>query len=140
LGSILGCIYFICWFVDYKILGGIDIIFTEIPTYEPAAITVLLQVLILGPLVETLIFQKGAYLLLYQSEWLRKHKSCIILIGGVIFGLVHFFSLTYIIVTMISGFFFMYAYVIRYNKGAYWMVVLLHAFVNGLGLFLSYFE
>ena len=91
LGSILGCVYFICWFVDYKILVGRDIVFTEIPTYEPTSIAVLLQVLILGPLLETLIFQRGIYILLSQSEWLRKHKSCIILIGGAIFGLVHFF-------------------------------------------------
>ena len=140
LGSILGCVYFICWFIFYKILGGNDIIFTEIPTYEPTLITVLLQVLILGPLIETLIFQKGCYLLLSQSKWLRKHKHYIILIGGVIFGLVHFFSLSYIIVTTINGFFFMYAVVIRNNRGGYWLAVLLHALVNGLGLFLSYFE
>ena len=100
LGSVLGCVYFICWFIFYKILGGIDIVFTEIPTYEPTSITVILQLLILGPLLETLLFQKGVYFLLRQSEWLINHKPYIVIIGGVFFGLLHFFSLAYIIVTI----------------------------------------
>jgi membrane protease YdiL (CAAX protease family) len=87
-----------------------------------------------------LLFQKGIYFLLSQSKWLRKHKFYIVFIGGALFGLIHFFSLSYIIVTMINGLFFMYAYVIKRHKGGYWIVVLLHALVNGLALFLSYFE
>lgn len=140
LGSILGIVYFLCWFVFYKILGGRDIIFTEFPVYEPSSIILLLQVLVLAPLMETLIFQKGVYFLLRQSQWLNEHKSYIVFIGGVLFGLSHFFSLSYIIVTTINGLFFMYAYIVKYHKGGYWIVVLLHAFVNGLGLLLSCFE
>jgi membrane protease YdiL (CAAX protease family) len=140
LGSILGSVYFLCWFVHYKIFAGHDIIFTEIPDYTEISIILVLQVTVLGPLIETLLCQKGIYFLLSQSKWLRKHKFYIVLIGGVLFGLLHFFSLSYIIVTMIMGIFFMYAYVIKRHKGGYWIVVLLHAFVNGLALFLSYFE
>lgn len=62
------------------------------------------------------------------------------LIGAVVFGVLHFFSLSYIIVTAINGFFFMYAVVIKHKRGGYWLAVLLHAFVNGFGLLLGYFE
>ncbi len=141
LGSILGSIYFLCWFIFYKLLDGRDIVLTQVPDYSQQALWFfIIQVIIFAPIVETLLFQECVYHVLKQSKWLRKRKMCIIIIGAVFFGLLHFFSLSYIIVTTICGFFFMYAVVIRNNRGGFWMAVLLHAFVNGLAIFLGYFE
>jgi len=140
LGSILGSIYFLCWFIFYKSLDGRDIVFTEFPDYNQVALIAILQTIIFAPIVETLLFQECVYYLLKQPNWLRKRKYYIMLIGAIFFGVIHFFSLSYIIMETIIGFFYMYAFVLRYYRDGFWMVVLLHAFVNGLGIFLGYFE
>ena len=140
LGSMLGSIYFLCWFIFYKILDKRDIVFVEISDHSQVHLFIVLQAIVLAPILETYICQWGLYHVLMTSERLRKRKLCIVLIGAIFFGLLHFFSLSYIIVTTINGLFFMYAVVIRHNRGGYWLAVLLHAFVNGLALLLGYFE
>jgi len=142
-GSILSSIYFIVWIISYKILNGWDIVLDGDPNASllkgPLYITVL-EAMIIGPIIETLIFQKFLYFIATLFGWFRHNKCRIVILGTFIFGLAHFFTLLYIITTAITGAFFMYLYVIKQHRHAYWSVVMLHSMINGLAIFLSYFE
>lgn len=142
-GSISSSVYFIIWFISYKLLNGWDIVLDSDPNVSllkgPLYITIL-DAMIIGPIIETLVFQKFLYFIATLFNWFRNDKCRIIILGTLTFGLIHFFTLMYIITTMITGFFFMYLYVIKRHKNAYWSVVILHSMINGLAIFLSYFE
>ena len=142
LATALGSVYFLVWLIYHKLLGTrYDIIFVENPhSFHQTYWGLVFGAIVIASLLETVIFQVGGYHLLKKIKCLQKRKCYIVLIGGILFGLFHFFSLSYIIVTTITGTFFMYAYIIKRHKGGYWLVVLLHAFVNGLALFLEHFE
>ena len=127
-----------------ELLGGRDgqynIIFVDNPHRRSSYSSLIFGAVIFAPLIETLIFQVAVFHLLRLIKWSKKREYRIVLIGGILFGIVHFFSLFHIILATILGFFFMYVYIARYHKGGYWMVVLLHAFVNGLTILVDFFS
>jgi len=132
------CFAFLYWLICFQLLGGnFDIIFVEEPYNSFTYREFVFMALVFAPLVETLIFQTGTYRLLRLLKWLRKRKYYIVVISGVLFGATHFFSLVHIIIATTLGFFFMYVYIVRFRKGGFWLVVLLHAFYNGILLLLS---
>jgi membrane protease YdiL (CAAX protease family) len=105
------------------------------PLYEQ-----ILQAVILGPLIETLICQKLVYKLLSLIKYLKRRKFFIMLIGALIFGLLHFYSLLYIIYNVFTGFLFMYAYIVKLHKKPYWTVVTLHGLMNLFAIFMDPIE
>lgn len=88
------------------------------------------EVVILVPLIETLIFQKWAYQLLSLVGWLKRRKILIILLGATLFGLIHFYSLSYIIYNFFIGALLMFSFIIRIGKTPYLTVVVLHGLMN----------
>ena len=76
-GSILSSIYFIVWFISYKILNGWDIVLDGDPNASllkgPLYITVL-EAMIIGPLIETVIFQKFLYFIATLFSWFRHNN------------------------------------------------------------------
>ena len=70
----------------------------------------ILNVLVLGPIVETLVFQTF-FFWIYKK--LKVKKEIIVLVSGLAFGLMHNYSITYIIDTTLIGFVFMYLYILR---------------------------
>lgn len=93
-------------------------------------ITFLLAVIVF-PLIETLIFQLLPYsILILMNVSDRK----IIIISGILFGLNHFFSPSYIFVSSIVGAYFAYL-LIRFNKKydlkvAFYLVTFVHCLMN----------
>jgi membrane protease YdiL (CAAX protease family) len=117
----------------YFILKEFDCSFFPTPNetiLEQSYFTIILQVMIFGPLIETLICQKGVFTLLSYFKWLKQRKLLIILLSAFIFGFLHFFSLSYIIFNFFIGVLFMYTYIVMQGKHAYWAVVLLHSLIN----------
>lgn len=90
----------------------------------------ILMVVILGPLIETFFFQKLLFILLNQIKWFSKNKLAIIIIGALLFGLLHFFSLSYIVFNIFAGIFLMFTYIIRSGKMPYLTTFALHALNN----------
>jgi membrane protease YdiL (CAAX protease family) len=139
LTAILLVIRIFCRFIFEYCLEGYDIIFFETPqeqlSTQPFYLAVL-QVSIIGPIIETFIFQGIIYHVLVMFNCFAKNKWGILIIGSLLFGMVHFFSLSYIIVMSITGAFFMYSYIIRYGKHAYWTTVCLHSLINLYALLL----
>jgi hypothetical protein len=127
--------FFLSFFFK-KILKGIDIAFYTTPNesfQNTHIVEIIFLTVIMGPLVETLIFQTITYHLLILSEWFRSRKYMIVLIGAIIFGIFHFYTLSYIIYNIIAGGLFMYAYTIKQHKGGYygyWITAILHALIN----------
>ena len=117
----------------YYFLEKYDIFFS--PTPNETIMTAglgrqILEIVILAPLIETLIFQKWIYRGLSLIGWLKRHKTLIILVSALIFGLIHFYSLSYVFYNFFIGALLMFAYIIRINKKPYWTVVVLHGFMN----------
>lgn len=131
---VLFLMFYIIWtHVYYHIFEKYDILFSPTPNE-----TIMTQGLgkqmflavILAPLIETLIFQKWVYQLLSLVGWLKQNKILIIFISAVIFGLIHFYSLSYVIYNFFAGALLMFAYIVRIEKKPYWIVTVLHGLMN----------
>lgn len=117
----------------YLYLSKYDILFMPTPNETLMILPLYRQILeavVLGPLLETLSCQHWMYLLLSLNGWFNRHKVAIILLGALIFGILHFFSISYIIYTFFMGLLFMSAYILRLNKNPYWTVAVIHALTN----------
>jgi membrane protease YdiL (CAAX protease family) len=131
---ILFLVFYIVWTpVYYYFLEKYDILFS--PTPNETIMTAglgqqILAIVILAPLIETLIFQKWVYQALSLVGWLKRYKILIIFLSAVIFGLIHFYSLSYVIYNFFTGALLMMAYIIKIDKNPYWTVVLLHGLMN----------
>lgn len=99
-----------------------------------------LSVVIIGPLLETLISQKWLYQLMSSIVWFRKNKILIVIIGGVIFGLLHSYSLSYIVFNCFTGTLFMLTYIIRIGNKPYFTVAVLHSLINLFGIIIDPIE
>ena len=101
--------YYIVWtFLYHFVLYQYDIAFTATPNetiMQESFLKQILLVVILGPLFETLIFQKWLYQLLSLFKVLKRNKVWLILISAVIFGPIHLYSLSYIIYNILREFF-----------------------------------
>lgn len=90
----------------------------------------ILATVILGPIIETLLSQKWLYSSLSLINRLKGNKIRIVIIGGIIFGLLHFYSLSYIVYNIFMGILFMSAYILRKEENPFLSVAALHALTN----------
>lgn len=98
-----------------------------------------LMAVFIAPLSETFIFQAIIFWAMRKVNWLNRHKGYIMVVGGVIFGAVHSYSLAYVGTTSIMGILLMFFYISRFRKNAYWCVVAIHAIVNTIAFAVNYF-
>ena len=87
---------------------------------------------IVTPIIETLIYQYAIIEIVFRI--LKSNKTTIaILLSSVIFGLSHFYSITYITATFILGLLFSCVYVIarkRNDVNPYWLLTVIHGSIN----------
>ncbi|MDR0332327.1 MAG: CPBP family intramembrane metalloprotease [Dysgonamonadaceae bacterium] len=137
--ALIGYYFLFDWL--YLYWKEFDIIFEEEPySHHKTFLGLFWGAVVIAPLLETLISQVAVFHLLRLISWLRKRECYIVIIGGILFGIIHFSSLSHIIATTFLGIFLMYVYAIRRRKGGYWIVVLLHAYWNGMVLLLDKFS
>lgn len=97
------------------------------------------MVVLVAPFFETYIFQAIPYHLLNTIPYVRRHVWITILVASVIFGLVHTYSIQFMIHTTIVGFFFIATFIIRAKKKDQVLCTyLLHAFSNFVAVTLSW--
>lgn len=144
-----GCfipIHFILWFLFEKVWGGSDIVFTSFPDdnfSDQLWFVDVFNVVIIGPILETIFCQALIFFLLSQICWFAKNKYRIVFVGTLLFGLIHFYSISYILFTLITGALFLYAYILNIEKGvltACSVTIILHGLTNLFALFLEQFE
>ena len=92
---------------------------------------------IFAPLIETLLNQMLPWFVLRRFKTVRRHRIIAVAISGLIFGALHFYSVVYILITVVMGMVMMWAYIVKYRKNPYWNVVLFHAVWNGLAMLLT---
>jgi len=87
---------------------------------------------IVTPIIETLIYQYAIIEIVFRI--LKSNKTTIaILLSSVIFGLSHFYNITYITATFILGLLFSCVYVIarkRNDVNPYWLLTVIHGSIN----------
>lgn len=84
-------------------------------------------VCLLGPLLETYLFQKIPYLILSS---LKVKNSWIVLLSGLIFGIVHHYSYLYALDALVAGILLSSCYILRVNKSPFWTVLTIHSLYN----------
>jgi len=108
-----------------------DIQFREELVNESFEVTInlIVNVLILAPLLETLVFQVLFFSVLKKF---KINKWIIVMISGLAFGAFHYYSVFYIIQTSLVGFIFMYMYILRaeVENKPFLSTVIAHSTVN----------
>jgi membrane protease YdiL (CAAX protease family) len=126
--------FYVIWTLVYYVFWKQwDILFVSTPNetlMKQSIFEQILQAVIIVPLIETLIFQKWTYKLLSLTKFLKQRKILIMFLSAVIFGIIHFYSLSYIVYNVFTGFLFMFAYIVKLHKKPYWTVVTLHGLIN----------
>ena len=126
--------FYLVWTPLYYFIGEkYEIIFMPTPNetiMQQPFVEQILATVILGPIIETLLSQKWLYSLLSLINRLKGNKIWIVIIGGIIFGLLHFYSLSYIVYNIFMGVLFMSAYILRKEENPFLSVAALHALTN----------
>ena len=126
--------FYVVWTpLYYFLLEKYDILFVATPNetiMKQSFFEQILLAVILTPLIETLISQKLAYKLLSLVKFLKQRKTLIMILGAIAFGIIHCYSLSYIVYNTFMGFLFMFAYIVKLHKKPYWTVVTLHGLTN----------
>lgn len=119
---------------------NIKIAETNLAISKAPLIITFLATVIIAPLLETFIFQYGIIKILRKINILKNNNLTIILISSLIFGLQHFYSLSYIIHTTILGIFLAYAFVVyeRKKTSPFWVVCAIHSLKNFISFSLIY--
>jgi len=94
--------------------------------------------LFFAPVFETFLGQSLPYFLLKKIRFLNEKSYLILIISAVIFGLLHFYSLFYMIYAFLIGIVLMYAYMVRVksHKNAFLLVAICHSLLN-LGIIIK---
>lgn len=137
-------LYYVIWTLLYFLLWkDYDVALSTPPEEllsEQKLLIIILQVVIIGPALETLLFQKLPFHFFTFFGWFRKNQWVIILFSSIIFGSIHFYSISYIIYNFIMGIFFMYFYIVRQQKNGYLSVTVFHGLHNLFALLMDPLE
>ena len=145
-------IIFFCYLLPSLIIENIFNIqpFNENPIADiPNKFVIFFLTVIVAPIIETLIFQifliKGFYIFLFifLSEKVKESKIKIvsIILSSLIFGIIHYYSIFYVIAMFILGLFFgmIYFYSERKNIRPFLPIAITHSLYNLSVLLLGIF-
>jgi hypothetical protein len=127
------CFNFVLSFIKDK-----DIIWIDLSNKENSITFLFILPIILAPIFETFLGQYLPYYLLNKVKYLNERSYLILLASALFFGLLHFYSLFYIIYAFMLGLIFMYGYMIRIktDKKAFILIAISHSILN-LGIFIK---
>lgn len=101
-------------------------------------LTMFIVAVIIAPQFETLFAQALAHKV---GQYLKLKSTYIILLSALWFGLMHFYSLQYVILTFTIGLVLAYAYYLYQSsfRKAFWFVAAIHALHNLTSVLIVYF-
>ncbi|WP_160692258.1 CPBP family intramembrane glutamic endopeptidase [Clostridium sp. C2-6-12] len=97
---------------------------------------------IIGPLIETFIFQYGIIEILSSTKIFKEKNIIIAVISSLLFGISHSYSYIYMVYAFIIGLLLAYSYFVYRKKGfsAFWIVFIIHGIRNTISTILIYFN
>lgn len=95
--------------------------------------------IVLAPILETLLNQHLPFWLLQKLSWTRNKYGLYIFASAIAFGLLHTYSLRYMIFAFSIGLILGYTYLFysKTPKIAFWSTTLIHSLRNGLAFFIA---
>lgn len=95
---------------------------------------------IVGPIIETLIFQYGIIEILSAKRFLKEKSIIVAIISALLFGSTHSYSFLYVIYAFLIGLVLAYSYITYKKKSfsAFWIVVIIHGIRNTISTILYY--
>ncbi|MGK0469095.1 CPBP family glutamic-type intramembrane protease [Clostridium sp.] len=117
-------------------MGGADSI------KEASLLSTIIVASIIGPIVETFIFQYGIIEILSSIKIFKEKNIIIAIISSLIFGFSHSYSYLYIFYGFIIGLLLAYSYLIykKKNFSAFWVIFWIHCIRNTISTILFYME
>jgi hypothetical protein len=115
-----------------KILNVPDKILIKRSIHESSTLF-FVKAVILAPLIETFIFNLIVYESFSQFKFMKNNLFLIIFTSGIVFGVVHFYSIHQGIFAILAGMILMYGYIIKLGRRGFILVASSHAIYN-LGL------
>jgi len=128
------CFVVAVWLLSYVIalpfyLFGADL---PDPIGEYDIVVRIIGGIFIAPIFETLIFQ--SFLIYIFTKVLIKNRYFAIFISALAFGLVHYYSIVYVLYAFFMGLYFAWTYLNYYEKRgfshAFWAITLVHALWN----------
>jgi len=115
-----------------------DVIFFDFQNDEEGIILLFITTIILAPIFETFLGQSFPYYLLRKLKYLRERNYLVLISSSLFFGILHFYSLFYIIYAFLLGLIFMYGYMVRIkiDEKAFLNITICHSLLN-LGIFIK---
>jgi uncharacterized protein len=127
--------------IGFNCLFGImrekDLVWLDFPGEEKRLTELFIQTILLAPIIETFLNQYVPYIILNKIRFTRERRYLIILFSGLLFGLIHCYSLFYIFYAFLLGLIFMYGYMIRIktDNKTFFLIAICHSLLN-IGIFL----
>ena len=138
---VITSLLYIVSFSSNMVLGFIkqkDLIFIDFHDNEKSIVLIYIVPLLFAPIFETILGQSLPYFLLKKVRFMNE-RSCLILVASALFfGLLHFYSLFYMIYAFLIGLVLMYGYMVRIynNKNAFLLIAICHSILN-LGIIIK---
>jgi uncharacterized protein len=137
---ITSLLYFVS-FCSNIVLGFInqkDLNFVDLQGKENSIVFLFITPVILAPIFETFLGQSLPYYLLKKINYLNERSYLILIVSALIFGLLHFYSLFYIIYAFFLGLILSYGYMLRVknDKRTFILIAICHSLLN-LGIFIK---
>jgi Type II CAAX prenyl endopeptidase Rce1-like len=109
-----------------------DIVWFDPPFKGESLLVIILFAVLFGPLLETYINQSLPYFLLSKVKYFKERRYLIIFISALFFGVLHLYSLFYIIYAFFLGLVFMYGYMLKVevDKKAFYLIAISHSIFN----------
>jgi hypothetical protein len=101
-----------------------------------------IEVAILVPLIETLIAQLLIYKLVMRINPIKNKMGYFFFLSSALFGISHFYSLSYILTTAMIGLILAFPFYYYHNniKMAFWTTAIVHALNNGISFAMYYYN
>ncbi|MDN4752930.1 CPBP family glutamic-type intramembrane protease [Porphyromonadaceae bacterium W3.11] len=90
--------------------------------------------ILIAPLVETALFQALPYYLLSKIEFFRKRIWLIIIVSGLVFASLHFYSIIYVVFAFFPGILLATGYHLRQGNHPFASIFAVHLFINATPL------
>jgi hypothetical protein len=124
------------YFLIYCIFKERDIIWFDFPGKERDLLYILFAI-IAAPVFETWLNQALPYKLLNKVTYFKERSNLILFASAIFFGLLHFYSLFYLLYGFLMGIVLMYGYMVRIetDKNTFYLIAASHSLIN-LGVIL----